>query len=832
MLLLLSMSLSVVTILPERGSAAMWFVGGGGPGNHTTIQGAIDAASPGDTVYVYSGTYYENVVVNKTLTIVGEDRDSTIVNASGSGDVIQVTADWTNITSLTVTESGVAPFMGEAGIELSKVSNCSVTDINASWNVIGVFLFNSEDNRVSDSVVLWNHMGIYLYNSSGNSITGSTAQYSNHSGISVFISHNNTIDHNFASGNIWGISVVGSRNLLLDNTLSLNRGGISLVGEDQIVYTNNLVSNNISGIDMIGASHSELLGNYISNSTYGIKLDQTTDVRITFNALVNTGVVIRGTLEEWSSHDIDATNTVNGNPVRYLKNAVGYGVGMGAGQVILANCTSVRVTNQTIVNTTIGIQLGYSSATSIVGNTLTENSLYGAGFWSSDYNTFWGNDVSMNSMGMYTYKSRHNSIANNTFLSNDHTAIEIDDSTVNKIVGNTITSNGNDGIFLHLGSDGSVIESNEILSNGDRGIAIYKSDWGTIRDNTVSGNTNFGIWNRLSNGNSIYSNRLIGNGEQAYDDGAMNLWDNGYPSGGNYWSDYAGADKYHGANQLQPGSDGIGDLPYVIDADSRDRYPLMNPYPPSPPSAPLDLTAQVLNFKVVLTWNPPAFDGGSPILGYTVYRSNSSGTEVLLAEVGNVTSYEDHAIARGQTYYYTVSAENVMGEGPRSDELEVILTNQPPVCEIVRPSYGELVDRTVVIRVEAHDPDGSAVTVEIRIGNGSWIELERPGGYYDPWEYEWDTTEYSDGYITVYARAYDGVNYSEIVNATPYIERGDWHGPPPPPSPYIFLAMFFGAFFLSIFLYILLENARRRRREDDEDNEPVRETDRKSDPPV
>ncbi|MEM2569530.1 MAG: hypothetical protein QXT67_06305, partial [Candidatus Bathyarchaeia archaeon] len=50
------------------------------------------------------------------------------------------------------------------------------------------------------------------------------------------------------------------------------------------------------------------------------------------------------------------------------------------------------------------------------------------------------------------------------------------------------------------------------------------------------------------------------------------------PSGGNYWSDYTGADLYSGPYQNMTGSDGLGDAPYIIDADNRDRYPLMKPY--------------------------------------------------------------------------------------------------------------------------------------------------------------------------------------------------------------------------------------------------------------
>jgi len=60
--------------------------------------------------------------------------------------------------------------------------------------------------------------------------------------------------------------------------------------------------------------------------------------------------------------------------------------------------------------------------------------------------------------------------------------------------------------------------------------------------------------------------------------GLINTWDNGYPSGGNYWSDYTDVDNYSGSYQNETGSDGIWDHPHTIDANNQDRYPLV--YPP------------------------------------------------------------------------------------------------------------------------------------------------------------------------------------------------------------------------------------------------------------
>ena len=123
------------------------------------------------------------------------------------------------------------------------------------------------------------------------------------------------------------------------------------------------------------------------------------------------------------------------------------------------------------------------------------------------------------------------------------------------IVQNVITSCGCSGIYLHSLTSHCLIRSN-IIEDCEVGITL----------NATAGN------------NQIFHNDFINNVWQVWSDGSFNVWDNGYPSGGNYWSDYFGTD----AN-----NDGIGDTPYVIDKSNEDRYPLMNPWvKPPPPNKP------------------------------------------------------------------------------------------------------------------------------------------------------------------------------------------------------------------------------------------------------
>jgi len=141
-----------------------------------------------------------------------------------------------------------------------------------------------------------------------------------------------------------------------------------------------------------------------------------------------------------------------------------------------------------------------------------------------------------------------------------------------------IEGNWQFGVFLFMTHD-SVVEDNYVANHTD-GVLVVSSDGNTISGNTVLGN-DYGIYLATAcTGNRIFHNRILNNTLQGYDDTpGSNEWDNGYPSGGNFWTDYNGTDMFTGPNQDQPGSDGLGDTPYPISGGTMlDRYPLMGDY--------------------------------------------------------------------------------------------------------------------------------------------------------------------------------------------------------------------------------------------------------------
>lgn len=163
------------------------------------------------------------------------------------------------------------------------------------------------------------------------------------------------------------------------------------------------------------------------------------------------------------------------------------------------------------------------------------------------------NTISGNGQGIILLESSQNSLRRNVVTNNGPISILLSNSSQNKVVENTVMFNRGDGVWLE-NSTSNIISDNIILRNGL---------------NVSGGFHSYGIRLSYSSGNEVYHNDIVENHEQA--NGWMstnNAWDNGYPSGGNYWSDYTGED----AN-----NDGIGDIAYIIDANNIDRYPLMTP---------------------------------------------------------------------------------------------------------------------------------------------------------------------------------------------------------------------------------------------------------------
>jgi parallel beta-helix repeat protein len=280
--LLLGFIVIIVQVVPITTASSILYVGGAGPGNYSHIQWAIDNASNGDTVYIYEGTYFENVIVNKSINLIGEEKNTTVINGGGIGDVVYVHSDWVNITDLTVTGSGLSQFPGsilDAGIEFYFTRFSSIINCNLSNNAHGILFHNSNNNTVKKNTVTANdRYGILFYPTSCSNIVsfniviGLGVEPKNESIVISAGSQYNIISNNYCSNSWDGIYLIWACdfNLVYNNTCTGNRNGICPAG-DSNTYFNNKLYNNEYGIFVQGAGKYNIIrDNHILDNDYGL----------------------------------------------------------------------------------------------------------------------------------------------------------------------------------------------------------------------------------------------------------------------------------------------------------------------------------------------------------------------------------------------------------------------------------------------------------------------------------------------------------------------------------------------------------------------------------
>ena len=446
----------------------------------------------------------------------------------------------------------------QKGIFLFNVSNCMIENVEVSNNELGIVVDRSKNILIEGTIANLNSEGVDVADSmnitlANNTITTSFKAFEIENSMDIVINENRFSLENRNDNQDSGL--LNSTNAVFsDNTGEII--GMEVISSEKImISTNNLYLHYPLRIsDSLGLT---VLGNHFLGS---LDLSRSVNVTVSANYLVSGGIDI----DDFGSYDISPDNLVNGLPLYYYKDCSGVRVeDVQAGQVVIINCDNIRIANVRIGNTSEGIEMFR------VRDTLVANSTFSGNFCGICFST-----------------SKNVTIAGDT-VSNNFLGIEDTNSTNLLISRNNVSNNTPWGMYLWGSSQGTILGNN--ISGNQEGIRFTVSSAITIEGNTITSNK-FGILvdpaqRRLvghSHNLSFYHNNFLAN--LAIDYGMNDMWDSGYPGGGNFWSDSLFVDNCSGSTQnICPDPDGIGDTPKLVartSVDHFDHYPLMKPFAP------------------------------------------------------------------------------------------------------------------------------------------------------------------------------------------------------------------------------------------------------------
>jgi len=411
--MLIISSLTVTTAYEIKSSSFsgdinVLYVGGSGAGNYTTIQDAVNAANRGDTIFVYddSSPYVENLVIQTPINLVGENKDTTIIDGNGDNGIV-----------IAVNNTTISNF---------KIINC----------------YSSSGILIGDPSSMVFFVPGYVYN--------------------------NSVD-----------------NIVFEN----NNINLFIVGNNHIVQ--NIICNDVGIYDVF------LLNSY--NTTF--KNNQLTEPGINIYYM-GFGLDFADYVD-FFYHDIDTSNTVNGQPIYYYKDTNNLTVPSDAGEILAINCSNITVdkmanplfiemalvNNSTISNNTCNLFLGAANNNEIVSNQIVEANNYHYPF------------EGLFSGVVIGQTSKNNDIKYNTFTC-PNVSMMLNGSN-NDISWNNFE--GPDGLVGLLGQvcSNNYITNNTFTNKSKYGIALSISEEDEIYDNIITFNSECGICFESANGNIV-----------------------------------------------------------------------------------------------------------------------------------------------------------------------------------------------------------------------------------------------------------------------------------------------------------------------------------------
>ena len=510
--------------------------------------------------------------------------DTTITNCTihnAAYGILLIDSDHNTITECTVyNDEYVANTFGIRGNGAShnnSISNCEI----ANYYITQRWCEQSADNTVTDTVIHDGYIGFYVRDpESINNYWYNCEAYGYDYGFyfSTYGSYA-TVDSCSFHDNIAGrrraaIYMVWDYNNTIINCEIYNNAvnGINMrYGHDDKIINNEIHDNGESGI-RVDPSHIEgyhiLTGNTIYNNAYDA--DQEAGIYICSGPVKPVTMRNNSMYDNYNNFkgfypncDIDTSNTVNdGKLIYYLvqEQDITLDETDNVGWMALFGCNNIMVLN---------LELEGAFVKDSFDCTFKNVTRHGGehGFVI---------DASLNIDFI-------DCVASDTTCSNNYMTLAngfvFENAPGCKIINCEMANNQKAGLYSYF-SSGLEIKNCTIHNNGNEGVYFFSSSSGAeVVNNSFYTNGNYGIYLKHSSQSTLYHNNFVNNiPDNAYDKNPS-TWDDGYPSGGNFWDDYTGMDNFQGPGQNISGSDGIGDTPYtnIVGADNTDNYPLMDP---------------------------------------------------------------------------------------------------------------------------------------------------------------------------------------------------------------------------------------------------------------
>lgn len=301
------MILSVITVYvkPAKAETGKTLIV---PQDFQSINAAVGNASQGDTIIVKRGVYRENVVIDKSLSLVGEDNEATVIDGGGEGTVVWINADNTALSGFTLKNSG--DNFTDSGIYLNGSASVKLSANKVTGNNIGVYITESGSSLLRDNVLTGNKFNFGVYSSSLNGYIQNIDESNTVDGKPIIYWVNQTgkqtpTDAGYiAAVNCTDVTVVDTfleknwQNLLFAYTSnSVVTNVTSTLGEDSLwllessnctLQDNNVTANIWGGVALVNSSSCTVQGNTLKNNGgYGLFLSGTCSNLFYHNNFVN-----------------------------------------------------------------------------------------------------------------------------------------------------------------------------------------------------------------------------------------------------------------------------------------------------------------------------------------------------------------------------------------------------------------------------------------------------------------------------------------------------------------------------------------------------------------